>query len=62
MRIARALFAATFLFLVSAGLVHSQAIVAYDAAGPARLDGPWLLYEGDPPGTFASADPRPGRT
>jgi hypothetical protein len=62
MRLARELFAVTFLFLASAGLVRAQAIVAHDAGGPARLDGPWLLYEGDPPGTFASADPRPGRT
>ena len=62
MRLARELFAVTFLFLASAGLVRAQAIVAHDAAGPARLDGPWLLYEGDPPGPIASADPRPGRT
>jgi len=63
MRLARELFAATFLFLASAGLVSAQAIVAHDAAGPAPLDGPWLLYEGDPPGgESASADPRPGQT
>ena len=41
---------------------HAQTIVAHSAGGPARLDGPWLLYEGDPPsGISASADPRPGR-
>ena len=63
MRLARELFAVTFLFLASAGLVRAQAIVAHDAGGPARLDGPWLLYEGDPPGgESASADPRPGQT
>ena len=63
MRLARELFAVTFLFLASAGLVRAQAIAAHDAGGPARLDGPWLLYEGDPPGgESASADPRPGQT
>ena len=63
MRLARELFAVTFFLLASAGLVRAQAIVAQGAAGPARLDGPWLLYEGDPPGgEFASADPRPGQT
>ncbi len=63
MRLARELFAVTFLFLASAGLVRAQTIVAHDAAGPARLDGPWLLYEGDPPGgESAPADPRPGQT
>lgn len=41
----------------------AQTIVTHSAGGPARLDGPWLLYEGDPPGgAFTSADPRPGRT
>jgi hypothetical protein len=41
---------------------RAQIIVAHSAGGPARLDGPWLLYEGDPPGgVSASADPRPGR-
>jgi hypothetical protein len=47
----------------AAPLGRAQAIVAQSAGGPARLDGPWLLYEGDPPGgEFASADPRPGQT
>lgn len=41
----------------------AQTIVAHSAGGPVRLDGPWLLYEGDPPGgQSASADPRPART
>jgi len=63
MRLSRALFAVTLFLLASAGLVRAQAIVAHDAGGPARLDGPWLLYEGDPPGgESASADPRPGQT
>jgi len=36
--------------------------VTHGAGGPARLDGPWLLYEGDPPGgASASADRRPGK-
>ena len=62
MRLSRALFAVTIFLLASAGLVRAQAIVAHDAGGPARLDGPWLLYEGDPPGgESASADPRPGQ-
>jgi len=47
----------------TAPLGRAQAIATHSAAGPARLDGPWLLYEGDPPGDqFASADPRAGRT
>jgi hypothetical protein len=63
MRLARELFAVTLFLLASACLVRAQAIVAHDAGGPARLDGPWLLYEGDPPGgKSASADPRPGQT
>ncbi len=49
--------------LAATPLDRAQAIVTHSAGGPARLDGPWLLYEGDPPGgEFASADPRPGRT
>ncbi|HET6168923.1 MAG TPA: hypothetical protein VFE01_02030 [Terracidiphilus sp.] len=41
---------------------RAQAIVAHSVGGPARIDGPWLLYEGDPPGgESASADPRLGR-
>jgi hypothetical protein len=44
-------------------LDRAQTIVTHSAGGPARLNGPWLLYEGDPAGgTFAAADPRPGRT
>ena len=50
MRLARELFAVTFLFLASAGLVRAQTIVTQGAGEPARLDGPWLLYEDDPPG------------
>ena len=42
---------------------RAQTIVVHSAGGPARLDGPWLLYEGDPPsGISASADLRLGRT
>lgn len=42
---------------------RAQAIVAHGASGPTHLDGPWLLYQGDPPGgEFASTDPRPGQT
>jgi hypothetical protein len=49
--------------LAAAPLDRAQTIVTHSAGGPARLDGPWLLYEGDPPGgPSASADPRPGRT
>jgi hypothetical protein len=49
--------------LAAAPLDRAQAIVTHSAGGPVRLDGPWLLYEGDPPGgEFASADPRTGRT
>lgn len=49
--------------LAAARLDRAQAIVTHGAGGPARLDGPWVLYEGDPPGgQIASADPRPGRT
>jgi phosphoserine phosphatase RsbU/P len=42
---------------------RAQTIVVHSAGGPTRLDGPWLLYEGDPPtGISASADPLLGRT
>ena len=42
--------------------VRAQTIVTHSAGGPARLDGPWLLYESDPPGGIsASADSRLGR-
>ena len=60
-RRARDLVALTLLLHAFALVVRSQTIVAHDAAGPARLDGPWLFYEGDPPGgPLISADPRPG--
>ena len=63
MRRACELFAVTLILFASVRLVRPQVIVTYNAAGPAHLDGPWLLYEGDPPGDqFASGDPRPGRT
>ena len=49
--------------LAAAPLDRAQTIVTHSAGGPAHLDGPWLLYEGDPPGgESASADPRLGRT
>jgi hypothetical protein len=49
--------------LVATPLARAQAIEAHSAGGPASLDGPWLLYEGDPPGgEFPSADPRPGQS
>jgi hypothetical protein len=42
---------------------RAQAIVAHGANGPSQLDGPWLLYLGNPSsGPSASADPGPGRT
>lgn len=42
---------------------RAQTIVTHSAAGPARLDGPWLLYEGEPAGGVSPfADPRLGRT
>lgn len=42
---------------------RAQTIVTHSAGGPARLDGPWLLYDGDPPGGVStSADPRLGQT
>lgn len=63
MRPARELFAVMLVLLASAHPVRAQAIVAHNASGPTRLDGPWLLSEGDPPGgASASTDPRPGRT
>jgi hypothetical protein len=63
LRRARELFAVTFFLLASVCLMRAQVIVAHSPGGPARLDGPWLLYEGDPPGgESASADPGPGRT
>lgn len=55
--------ALALISLAAAPLDRAQTIVTHSAGGPVRLDGPWLLYEGDPPGgKFASADPRPGRT
>lgn len=63
MRFFREFFAAPLILLASARLDPAQTILAHGAAGPARLDGPWLLYQGDPPfDQFASADPRAGRT
>lgn len=51
------------LILLAAPRDHAQTIVTHSAGGPVRLDGPWLLYEGDPPGgILASLDPRLGRT
>lgn len=62
MRSFREFFAVPLLLLASARLGPAQTIVAHGTAGPARLDGPWLLYEGDPPGhQFAPVDPRAGR-
>ena len=62
MRRACSVIALALIPLAAAPLDRAQAIVTHSAGGPARLDGPWLLYEGDPPGgEVASADPRPGR-
>ena len=59
MRSFREIFAVTLILLASARLNRAQTIVTHSAAGPARLDGPWLLYEGGPRGNqFPSADPR----
>jgi phosphoserine phosphatase RsbU/P len=61
----RACFVITLalISLAAAPPARAQAIVTHGAGEPARLDGPWVLYEGDPPGgQIASADPRPGRT
>jgi len=60
----RACFVIALALIPHAAAPHAraQAIVTHGAGGPVRLDGPWLLYEGDPPGgEIASADPRPGR-
>ncbi len=55
--------ALALILLAAAPPGRAQAIVTHSAGGPARLDGPWLLYEGDPPGgESASADLRPGQT
>ena len=63
MRRACLVFALALIALAAAPRDRAQVIVTHSAGGPARLDGPWLLYEGDPPGgESASADPRPGRT
>ncbi|MGA2851162.1 MAG: PP2C family protein-serine/threonine phosphatase [Terracidiphilus sp.] len=63
MRLACSVIALALIPLGAAPLDRAQAIVTHSSDGPARLDGPWLLYEGDPPGgEIASADPRPGRT
>ena len=54
--------ALTLIALALGSFGRAQAIVAHDAAGPARVDGPWLLYQGDPPGgPSAPADSRPGQ-
>lgn len=51
------------ILLPIAPFVRAQAILAHGANGPAQLDGPWLLYKGDPPGgASAAADPRSGQT
>ncbi len=63
MRRACFVIALALIPLAVAPLARAQAIVTHGADEPARLDGPWLLYEGDPSGgQIASADPRPGRT
>jgi hypothetical protein len=60
LRFVRALVA--LILLAHAPLDRAQVIATNNASGPARLEGPWMLYEGDPPsGPLASADPRPGR-
>ncbi|HEX8918842.1 MAG TPA: hypothetical protein VF898_10075, partial [Chloroflexota bacterium] len=57
MRSFRDFFAVTLILFASARLDPAQTIVTHSTGGPARLDGPWLLSEGDPPGDqFASAD------
>ena len=59
----REFFAVTLILLASARLDRAQTIVTHSAGAPARLDGPWLLFEGDPPGDqFDSTDPRAGQT
>ena len=50
MRFTRELFAATLILLASARLDQAQTIATHSAGGPAHLNGPWLLYEGDPNG------------
>lgn len=63
MRRACFVIALALISLAVAPLDRAQAIEAHSADGPARLDGPWLLYEGDPPGgQIAPADPRSGKT
>lgn len=63
MRRAGFVFALALILLGVAPFGRAQAIVAHGANGPTHLDGPWLLYQGDPPGgEFASVDPRPGQT
>ena len=49
MRYTRELVALTLILLASAHPDRAQTIVAHGAGGPARLNGPWLLYQGDPP-------------
>ena len=63
MRRARFVIALALIPFAAAPRDRAQTIVTHSAGGPARLDGPWLLYEGDPPGGISgSADPRLGRT
>ncbi|HEV2135740.1 MAG TPA: PP2C family protein-serine/threonine phosphatase [Terracidiphilus sp.] len=55
-------FSWALILLGVAPLDRAQAIVAHGANGPAHLDGPWLLSQGDPPGgKSAATDPRPGQ-
>jgi hypothetical protein len=50
------------ILLTQSPLNRAQEIATHGASGPARLDRPWMLYDGDPPpGPIGSADPRPGR-
>jgi hypothetical protein len=50
------------ILLAHVSLGRAQVIGTHIASGPARLDGPWMVYDGDPPsGPLAFADPRPGR-
>lgn len=63
MRRACFVLAWALILLAVAPVGRAQAIVAHGANGPAHLDGPWLLYQGDPPGgPSATDDPRAGQT
>jgi Stage II sporulation protein E (SpoIIE) len=62
LRLGRAVVALSLLLCAFAHPGLGQTIAAHGSGGPARLDGPWLVYEGDPSGgPLASADPRAGR-